>query len=83
MKKFPQFLKTNPTLHGLQFSDIAVLMVVLYIGMLSNLNSLTTLLLSVVAIGVTKILRRYLDFTGIFVPRKKEIFLTDIKRGKK
>lgn len=83
MKRFPQFLKTNPSFHGLQFSDIAVLMVILYMAMILGLNPLITIGLSVVTIGVMKILKKNFDLTGILVPRKKEIFLTDIYRGEK
>lgn len=83
MKKFPQFLKTNPSFHGLQFSDIAGLMVILYMAMILGLNPLITIALSVVMIGVMKIMRKNFDFTGLLVPRKNEIHLSDICRGKK
>lgn len=83
MKRFPQFLKTNPSFHGLQFSDIAALMVILFMAMILGLNPLITIGLSIVVIGVMKILKRNFDFTGLFVPRKNEIHLTDIYRGEK
>lgn len=83
MKRFPQFLKMNPTFHGLQFSDIAALMVILYVAMILNLNPIVTIGLSIVVIGVMKILKKNFDFTGLLVSRKKEIYLTDIYRGEK
>lgn len=83
MKRFPQFLKTNPSFHGLQFSDIAGLMVILYMAMILSLNPLITIALSIVAIGVMKVLKKNFDFTGILVSRKKEIHLADIYRGEK
>lgn len=83
MKRFPQFLKTNPSFHGLQFSDIVGLMVILYMAMILSLNPLVTIALSIVAIGVMKVLKKNFDFTGILVSRKKEIHLTDIYRGEK
>ena len=52
MKRFPQFLKTNPSFHGLQFSDIAALMVILYMAMILVLNPLFTIGLSIVVVGV-------------------------------
>lgn len=83
MKRFPQFLKTNPSFHGLQFSDIAGLMVILYMAMIFGLNPLITIGLSITVVGVMKILKKNFDFTGLLVPRKKEIHLTDIYRGEK
>lgn len=83
MKRFPQFLKTNPSFHGLQFSDIAGLMVILYMAMILGLNPLITIGLSVVMVGVMKILKKNFDFTGLLVQRKKEIHLADIYRGEK
>lgn len=83
MKRFPQFLKTNPSFHGLQFSDIAALMVILYMAMILEMNPLFTIGLSIVVVGAMKILKRNFDFTGLLVPRKKEIYLTDIYRGEK
>ena len=83
MKRFPQFLKTNPSFHGLQFSDIAGLMVILYMAMILGLNPLITIGLSILVIGVMKILKKNFDFTGLLVPRKKEIHLADIYRGEK
>lgn len=81
MKKFPQFLKSNPTFHGLQFSDLAGLMVILYLAMIMNLNPLITVFLSVLLIAVMKVLKRYLDFTGFFSPRTKGILLRESSRG--
>jgi len=83
MKRFPQFLKTNPSFHGLQFSDIAGLMVILYMAMILGLNPLITIALSIMLIGVMKIMKKNFDFIGLLVPRKKEIHLSDICRGKK
>jgi len=83
MRRFPQFLKTNPSFHGLQFSDIAVLMVMLYMAMILGLNPLMTIALSLLMVGVMKILKRNFDFTGLLVSRKKEIHLKDIYRGEK
>ena len=81
MKRFPQFLKTNPSFHGLQFSDIGALMVILYMAMILGLNPLFTIALSVVVIVVMKILKRNFDFTGLLVSKKSEIHLSDIYRG--
>lgn len=83
MKRFPQFLKTNPSFHGLQFTDIAGLMFILYLAMILGLNPLITIVLSVMMIGVMKIMKKNFDFIGLLVPRKKEIHLSDICRGKK
>jgi len=83
MKRFPQFLKTNPSFHGLQFSDIAGIMVILYTAMILGLNPIITIALSIVVVGLMKILKKNFDFTGLLVPRKKEIHLTDIYRGEK
>lgn len=83
MKHFPQFLKSNPTFHGLQFSDIAGLMVILYVAMIMEFNPLITIGMSVVMVGTMKILKRNFDFTGLLVPRKKEMYLTDLYRGEK
>lgn len=83
MRKFPQFLKTNPVFYGLQFSDIGAIMVILYLAMILNMNPIVTIVLSGLVIIVMKVLRKNFDLTGFLVSRKKEIHLTDLYRGEK
>jgi hypothetical protein len=81
MRQFPQFLKTNPVFNGLSFSDIGALLAVLYLSMLTQMSSVLTMILSVVAILVSKCLTRNFDLIGFLLPRQKSLYLENIDRG--
>lgn len=83
MKQFPQFLKTNPMFNGLTFTDMGALIGILYISMILRLPTIITIGLAAIAVFLSKILTKNFDLIGFFLPRKKEIHLTEIYRGKK
>jgi hypothetical protein len=74
-------MKALPEFYGLGFADLGVLMVGLYLAMMLNLMPLPSVLLCGVGIVGSKILRKYFDFVGWLLPRKKEVFISDVKRG--
>lgn len=79
MKKFPRFLKTMPQVYGLSFFEISGLIVSLYIAMIFKFAPLMTLLISVGAIAILKVLKKNFDFTGFLTPSIKKIDLTSFK----
>ena len=81
MKRYPKFMKTLPEFYGLGFVDLGVLLVGLYLAMILNLNPLVSVVLCGLGVGVSKLVRKYFDFIGWLLPRKKEVFIADIKRG--
>jgi len=83
MKRYPKFLKTLPEFYGLSFYEIAALVVGLYIGMLLKLSSVYTLIVILACIGTLKAFRKTFDLKGFLLPSKKEIDLTQIRRGDK
>lgn len=80
MKKFPKFLKAMPTFWGLGFSELGSVMAILYMAMIFNLGPLTTFILALVMVILTKVVNKYFDLTGWFLPRKREVFITDFKK---
>ena len=81
MRRNPKFLKALPEFYGLGFADLGVLMVGLWISMILNLNPLISILLCGLGVLTSKVLRKYFDLIGWLLPRKKEVFLSDINRG--
>lgn len=81
MRKIPKFLKTLPEVYGLGIHELAVLLVVLHFSMVFNLNSLVSIALAGICMAAMKVVRRNFDFVGFLLPRKKEIFVTDVRRG--
>lgn len=81
MRRNPKFLKALPEFYGLGFVDLGVLMVGLWMSMILNLNPLISILLCGLGVFVSKFVRKYFDLVGWLLPRKKEVFLSDINRG--
>ena len=81
MRRNPKFLKALPEFYGLGFVDLGVLMVGLWMSMIFNLNPLISILLCGLGVFVSKLVRKYFDLVGWLLPRKKEVFLSDINRG--
>ena len=83
MKKFPKFLQTMPTIYGLGPYELFSLVISLYIAMLLNLSSLKSIVACLSLIGVTKIIRKRVDFIGLSAPSIKFLDLTKLKGAKK
>lgn len=81
MRKFPKFLKAQPRFYGLDFADLGIIMAVLYLALILNLRPLMSLSLCALFIATSKVIKKNFDLKGWLLPRKKEIFLTDIERG--
>jgi hypothetical protein len=81
MRRYPKFMKALPEFYGLSFVDLGFLMAGLYLSMMLNLNPLFSIVLCSLGVIISKIVRKYFDFTGWLLPRKKEVFIADIKRG--
>lgn len=83
MRKFPKFLKAMPEFYGLNFYDLGVLMVMLYLSMIFNLNALVSVALCGLSIIGMKVIRANFDFKGWLLPRKSEVYLKDLDGGQK
>lgn len=81
MRRNPKFLKALPEFYGLGFVDLGVLMAGLWISMILNLNPLIAIILCGLGVIASKFMRKYFDLVGWLLPRKKEVFLSDINRG--
>lgn len=81
MRRNPKFLKALPEFYGLGFVDLGVLMVGLWMSMILNLNPIISIIICGLGVIASKIIRKYFDLVGWLLPRKKEVFLSDIKRG--
>jgi hypothetical protein len=81
MRRNPKFLKALPEFYGLGFVDLGFLMAGLWVAMILNLNPLISIFLCGVGVVSSKLVRKYFDLIGWLLPRKKEVFLSDIKRG--
>lgn len=73
MKRYPKFLKALPEFYGLNFMDLGLVMVGLYGGLILNLPPLVTICLLGVLIGISKIIRKYVDLVGFLSPRKLRV----------
>ena len=81
MRRNPKFLKALPEFYGLGFVDLGVLMVGLWMSMILNLNPLISIILCGLGVIASKFIRKSFDLVGWLLPRKKEVFLSDIYRG--
>lgn len=71
MRTYPKFLKRTPTFFGLNFIDIGLVMASLLLAMILNLTPFMALVIATVLILIAKALRKYLDFTALFVSKKE------------
>lgn len=83
MRRFPQFLKTNPVFNGLTFTDMGALVAILYLSMIFRLPTLMTIGLAGTSVLLSKLLTKNFDLVGFLLPRKRVINLRDIYRGEK
>jgi hypothetical protein len=81
MRRNPKFLKALPEFYGLGFVDLGVLMVGLWSSMIFNLNPILSIFLCGIGITVSQVVRKYFDLIGWLLPRKREVFLSEINRG--
>jgi hypothetical protein len=81
MRRNPKFLKALPEFYGLGFVDLGVLMVGLWCAMIFNLNPILSIVLCGLGIIASQVTRKYFDIIGWLLPRKREVFLSDINRG--
>lgn len=81
IKRYPKFMKTLPEFYGLGFVDLGVLLVGLYLAMMLNLTPLVSVFLCSAGVGLSKMFCKYFDLVGWLLPKKKEVFIADIKRG--
>jgi hypothetical protein len=68
MANYPKFLKRNPSAWGLDFY-LATICSCLLFSALAGFVSWLTLLICLMGLGISKVLRRYIDFTVIFVKK--------------
>ncbi len=80
MKRFPKFLKTLPEFYGLSFYEIGALIVGLYIAMILKLSPLYTLMTSAICICLLKLIKRNFDLKAYFLPKRKNLDLSEFKR---
>ena len=82
MRKFPKFLRALPEVYGLGIHELVVLLVVLQISFVFNLNPVLSMVISGIGMAVMKVARKNFDFVGLILPRKKEVYLSDIREEK-
>lgn len=73
MKRYPKFLKALPEFYGLNFIDLGLVLVGLYVGLILNLPPLITIILLSAFVGASKIIRKYVDVVGFLSPRKMRV----------
>ena len=83
MRRFPQFLKTNPMFNGLTFIDIGALVGSLYLTQILGFPTEVVILSTTSSIVISKVLTKHLDLVGFLRPQKKVISLKDMYGGKK
>lgn len=83
MRKFPTFLKVLPEFYGLSFSDLGTIMMVLYLGLIMNLNPLVTLIFCGIGVLVFKIVRKNCDLRGWILPKRQTLLMKEAERGEK
>ena len=64
--KYPAFLSKNPTFLGLGFIDLIIVGVGLVLSLTFGMNSLLGTGLTIIMIGINKLLGKYVDFKGLF-----------------
>ena len=69
MPNYPKFLKRNPSPWGLDFCDLIIICFCLLLSSITGVASWLTFPFCLVGLFISKILRRYIDFTVIFVKR--------------
>lgn len=82
MRKFPKFLRALPEVYGMGIHELAVLLIVLHVSMITNLNAVFSLVIAGVGMAAMKVARRNFDFVGLILLRKKEVFIRDVKGEK-
>jgi hypothetical protein len=75
MRQFPKYLKVMPTFMGLVPADLLSIGSALFIGMILGWGMIPTLGLAIILVGVMKVIRRYVDFVGFLLPRKRELYI--------
>ena len=79
IRRNPKFLKALPEFYGLGFFDLGVLMIGLWMSMIFNLRPLVSIFLCGLSIIASKVIRKYFDILGWFLPRKNEVFISEIR----
>lgn len=66
---YPKFLKKHPQVWGFDFYDLGIIALCLLVATIFSLPSWMALILCIIGIFITKILRRYIDFTVILLKK--------------
>lgn len=83
MRRYPQFLKVNPSFNGLTFIDIGAFVGSLYLGQFLRLPSVAGVFLALGSIALSKYLSKNIDLVGLLRPRKSVIDLKEMYKEKK
>lgn len=83
MRRYPQFLKVNPSFNGLTFIDIGAFIGSLYLGQFLRLPSMVGVFLALGSIALSKYLTKNVDIVGLLRTRKTVISLKEIYKEKK
>ncbi len=83
MRRFPQFLKTNPMFSGLTFIDIGALVGSLYLTQILGFPTMMIILSTTGSVVISKFLTKHLDLVGFLRPQKKVISLKEMYGGRK
>lgn len=67
----PKLLRTKPTLFGLSIDDIAIGVIIFFIGLLFRWNALVLLASVVMGTFGIRLSKKYIDYKAIFLPRIK------------
>ena len=75
-RHYPKFLRILPETYGLGFHELAYIVFVLICAAILKLNPVTNLVLIFIGIFGIKVMKKYFDFTGWLLPRKKDVFVS-------
>ena len=83
MKKYPRFLNSMPVFLGISFPEVGIILISLWLSLILKTPSYYALIFSSIGIFLSKFIKRNFDLVGFLVPRRKELFLNEFKKGKK
>ena len=82
-RHYPKFLKLLPETMGIGFHELFFIIFVLLFSAFLELRPVSNIVLILLGIVFIKIVKKYFDFVGWLLPKKKQLFITDYNGGEK